>query len=45
VLRLFANVDEDGVSVTRRAAVIMRELAAPDDPLFETGIEQVPLSL
>ena len=45
VLRLFANVDEDGVSVTRRAAVIMRELAAPDDPLFETGIGQMPLSL
>lgn len=28
VLRLFANVDEDEVSVTRRAVAIMRELAA-----------------
>ena len=29
VLRLFANVDEDEASVTRRAVAIMRELAAP----------------
>jgi hypothetical protein len=45
VLRLFANVDEDDVSVTRGAVAIMRELAACGRPLFGAGIGQMPLSL